>query len=171
MATNDPICRECRNDRKEEDEDSDGDSKQVEGGARKDRVSLLPKANVLFRRLDESLVNIIQGGLQEHKPAGGDTGEKVSELDMEASPKAGQDLENASQSSTITGQPQTVKISIYGTIARQLSEHVTHVAHPSFALTFAVPSSSIMRAFAAPSNVVAERAATNFGISASMTVQ
>jgi len=59
MATNDPIRRECRNDRKEEDEDSDGDSKQIEGGARKYRVSLSSKANVLFRRLDESLVNIL----------------------------------------------------------------------------------------------------------------
>lgn len=29
MATNDPICRERKNDRKEEEEDSDGESKQM----------------------------------------------------------------------------------------------------------------------------------------------
>jgi hypothetical protein len=89
MATNDPICRECRNDRKEEYKDSDGNGKQIEGGARKDRVSLSSKANVLFRRLDEPLVNILQGGIQEHKPVGGDTGEEVDECDMEVSSKDG----------------------------------------------------------------------------------
>ena len=71
MATDDLICRERRNDRKEEDEDSDGDSKQIEGGARKDRVSLSSKADVLFRRLDEPLVNTLQDGLQEKKKPGG----------------------------------------------------------------------------------------------------
>jgi hypothetical protein len=89
MATNDPIRRECRNDRKEEDENSDGDSKQIEGGARKDRVSLSSKADVLFRRLDEPFIKILQGGLQEPKTPGGDTGEKVGELNMEVSPKYG----------------------------------------------------------------------------------
>ena len=89
MATNDPICRERRNDRKEEDEDSDGDSKQIEGGARKDRVSLSSKADVLFGRLDEPLINILQGGLQEQKTPGGDMGEKVGELNMEVSAKYG----------------------------------------------------------------------------------
>jgi len=50
---------------------SDGDSKQIDGGVRKDRVSLSSKADVLFRRLDEPLVNVLQGGLQEQKkPAG-----------------------------------------------------------------------------------------------------
>jgi hypothetical protein len=89
MATNDPIRRECRNDRKEEDENSDGDSKQVECSARKDRVSLSSKVNVLFRRLNEPLVDILQGGLQEQKAPRGDTGEKVGELNMEVSPKYG----------------------------------------------------------------------------------
>ena len=63
-----------------------------------------------------------------------------------------------------------VIISIYGTIATQ---HITisyHVAHPGFALTLAVPSTSILRAFAVSSNLVAERVAPN-GISASMMDQ
>lgn len=85
--SNNPICRERRNDCKEEDENSDGDSKQIERGARKDRISLSSKADVLFRRLDEPLVNILQCGLQEQKPAGGDTGEEVGELDVEVSPE------------------------------------------------------------------------------------
>jgi hypothetical protein len=87
MTTNDPICRERRNDRKEEYQDSNGESKQIECGARKYRVSLSSKVNVLIRRLDEPLVNILQGGLQEKKPAGGNPGKKVGELDVEVSPK------------------------------------------------------------------------------------
>ena len=89
MTTNDPICRECRNDRKEEDKYSDRDSKQMEGGVMKNRVLLSSKANVLFRRLDEPLVNILQGGLPEQKTPGVDTGEKVGELNMEVSSKYG----------------------------------------------------------------------------------
>ena len=88
MATNDPICREQRNDRKEEDEHSDGSSKQI-GGERKDRVSLSSKVNVPFRRLDKPLINILQVGLQEQKTLGGDTREKVGEFDMEVSAKNG----------------------------------------------------------------------------------
>jgi len=89
MTTNGPICRECRNDLKEEDEDSGGDSKQTEGDARKNRISLSSKTDVLFRRLDEPLVNIFQGGLQEQKIPGGNTGKKVGEFNKEVTPKYG----------------------------------------------------------------------------------
>jgi hypothetical protein len=71
MATNDSICRKRRNDCKEENDDSDRDSKQIEGGAKKDRVSLSSKADVILRRLDEPLISILQGGLQEQKTRGG----------------------------------------------------------------------------------------------------
>ena len=89
MATNETIRRERRNDRKEKDDDSDGGSEQIEGGARKDRVSLSSKAGVFIRRLDEPLIDILQGGLQKQKATGGDTGQEVGELDMEVSAKDG----------------------------------------------------------------------------------
>ena len=74
-----PIYRECRYDRKQEDGDSDGDSKQI-GGARKGRVSFSSKVAVLFRRLDEPLVKILQGTLQEQQPTGETRGRKLANL-------------------------------------------------------------------------------------------
>jgi hypothetical protein len=51
------------------------------------RIGYRSKAGVLFGRLDGPLANILQGGLQEQKTVGGDTGEKVGELDVEVSAK------------------------------------------------------------------------------------
>jgi len=39
-----------------------------EGGAKKDRVSLLSKMDVLFRRLDKPLIKVLQGSLQDQPP-------------------------------------------------------------------------------------------------------